>query len=31
VSRFIMGSVAAHVVSRAPCAVLTARASDRVS
>jgi nucleotide-binding universal stress UspA family protein len=31
VSRFFMGSVAAHVVARAPCAVLTARASDRVS
>jgi universal stress protein A len=25
VSRFCMGSVAAHLVSRAPCAVLTAR------
>lgn len=29
VSRFFMGSVAAHLVSRAPCAVLTARASKR--
>jgi nucleotide-binding universal stress UspA family protein len=28
VSRFFMGSVAAHVVSRAPCAVLTARSSN---
>jgi nucleotide-binding universal stress UspA family protein len=31
VSRFFMGSVAAHVVSRAPCAVLTARASNRAT
>jgi nucleotide-binding universal stress UspA family protein len=29
VSRFFMGSVAAHLVSRAPCAVLTARPSSR--
>jgi nucleotide-binding universal stress UspA family protein len=29
VSRFFMGSVAAHVVSRAPCAVLTARSEKR--
>jgi len=29
VSRLFMGSVAAHVVSRAPCAVLTARASKQ--
>jgi nucleotide-binding universal stress UspA family protein len=31
VSGFFMGSVAAHVVSRAPCAVLTARAYKRAS
>lgn len=31
VSRFFMGSAAAHVVSRAPCAVLTARASNRAT
>jgi nucleotide-binding universal stress UspA family protein len=29
VSRLFVGSVAAHVVSRAPCAVLTARGSKR--
>lgn len=29
VSRFFMGSVAAHVVSRAPCTVLTARSSGQ--
>jgi nucleotide-binding universal stress UspA family protein len=29
VSRLFMGSVAAHVVSRAKCAVLTARSSDQ--
>jgi nucleotide-binding universal stress UspA family protein len=31
VSRFFMGSVAAHLVSRAPCAVLTTRASKPTS
>jgi nucleotide-binding universal stress UspA family protein len=31
VTRFFMGSVAAHVVSRAPCAVLTARSTNRAS
>ncbi len=31
VSRLFMGSVAAHVVSRAPCAVLTARSTKRAS
>jgi len=31
VLRLLMGSVATHVVSRARCAVLTARPSDRAS
>jgi nucleotide-binding universal stress UspA family protein len=31
VSRFFLGSVAARVVARAPCAVLTVRSSNRAS